>query len=61
MFLARDIDGMISLFVEEPFLSSHGAWYAEKTPQNILLKSHQYPEVTFENSPVEVELTLKLT
>ena len=60
MFLARDIDGMISLFVEEPFLSSRGAWYADRNPQSILLKPHQYPEVTFENSPVEVELELKL-
>lgn len=61
MFLARDCDGMISLFVEKPYLSSSGMWYAERNSQSILLKPHQYPEVTFENSPVEVELTLKLT
>ena len=60
MFLARDCDGMISLFIEKPFLSRSGVWYAERNPQSILLRSHQYPEVTFENSPVEVELELKL-
>lgn len=58
MFLARDIDGMLTLFVEKPYLSSSGVWYTERNPQSILPKPHQYPEVTFENSPQQVELKL---
>ena len=61
MFLARDKDGALSLFMEKPYCSAMGVWYAEWDSRNILLHKNQYPEVTFENSPVEVELDLKLT
>lgn len=57
-WIARDRGGTLFLYSEKPvkrdnmFVAPTGATYVIK------LKEYRYPEVTFENSPKEVELKL---
>lgn len=64
-WLARDKDGELNLFTQKPiFDESPGfkpGWdmcYDDENEfyDSIELDSHLYPEITFENSPVEVKL-----
>jgi hypothetical protein len=51
----RDIEGALFLYVNKP--TSHGGiWYGGETFYTI--DNRLFPEVTFENSPQEVELKL---
>ena len=56
MWIARDFGGGLYLFPEKPIkLVKYNCWDGEdwyKIDQDL------FPEVTFENSPVEVELKL---
>ena len=65
LWIARDEDGSLYLYNYEPCknkisgrftcgIKSNGVWSAEYE-----LNSHLLPEITFENSPQEVELKLK--
>ena len=57
MWIARDPSGAICLHTEEPILSSSVmGWLSEEW---FILNEDSFPEVTFENSPMEVELVLK--
>lgn len=69
MWLARDSDGDLHLFVLKPIKNSSRyttditIWVNKKYVDdinNIRLKCNMFHEVTFDNSPVEVELKLKL-
>ena len=63
IWIARDADGVICLFKEKPKLDDRGYWrdgtckndefyaYAE-------LDKTDFPSVTFENSPQQVEIKL---
>ena len=64
MWLARENDGRLLFFIEKPFRSKK---YCEDEDEfwcsiddGFYLYTDTYPEVTFDNSPVEVELKLKL-
>ena len=63
MFLARDEDGMICLHFEEPpqrtIYEKTVVWRNESEWGSVELPRDSYPEVTYENSPVEVELEIK--
>ena len=66
MWIARDGDGMLNLFNKKPikvlpfYDRSRYAWTVPRGYSNsIILDKKLYPEVTFENSPMEVELVLK--
>ena len=58
MWIARNEDGTLALFNSEPMcfyeegLSRYWAGHA------LYLSRYEFPEVTFENSPMEVELKL---
>lgn len=54
MYIARDFDGYILLHTKEPKLLD-GEWSSERV---LMLNKTDFPEVTFENSPMEVELKL---
>lgn len=54
LWIARDEEGFIAIYQEKP-VYRHGEWYGGLY---IFLKKEIYPEVTFENSPQEVELKL---
>lgn len=57
LWIARDKDGYSQLFVEEP-IKKNG--YFEKIPntRTFTISCLLFPEVTFENSPKEIELKL---
>ena len=57
LWIARDKDGYSQLFVEKP-IKKNG--YFEKVPntKTFTISWLLFPEVTFENSPQEVELKL---
>ena len=67
MWIARDRVGIaqgfnpqLAIYENKPFLQSdikEGTFFCEGF--YFPLPSHYFPEVTFENSPMEVELTLK--
>ena len=51
----RDTEGALFLYVNKPF-STGGIWYGGEVFYTI--DNRLFPEVTFENSPMEVELKL---
>lgn len=60
LWIARDENGTLELFYEEPYYGTiPGIGDAWKNGDYICkLDSKLFPEVTFENSPQEVELEL---
>ena len=57
LWIARDKNGMLTLFDGEPFLK--GKHFAcNDLTSAIILEVDMFPEVTFENSPQKVELKL---
>lgn len=60
LWIARNKDGSLTLFENEPYYHDiQGFWYdVFEMPIADDLKSTLFPEVTFENSPREVELKL---
>ena len=57
MWIARDKDGTLFVYGEEP-IRYHIYFDSRKPYDSIMLDSKEFPEVTFENSPQEVELKL---
>ena len=64
LWIARDEDGRLNLFDVKPqkeacFQGKDYIWIVPRGYMNqIMLNEKLYPEVTFENSPMEVELKL---
>ena len=58
MWIARDKNGALHLFEEKPSLR-YQRWWGKTTIYECQIDTSLYPEVTFENSPMEVELVLK--
>lgn len=66
LWIARDEDGLLWLFDKKPVLRNtniegfNHSWFdmAEDGIYNYCLSCDMFPEVTFENSPKEVELKL---
>lgn len=57
MWITRDSGGALLLHTEKPILyKSSGIWDSENWFE---IDSNLYPEVTFENSPQEIELIIK--
>lgn len=57
LWIARDFVGDLYLFNKKPLLKNNLYWYLPND-HNTRLDSKAFPEVTFENSPQEVELKL---
>lgn len=55
-WIARDKDGCLCLHEEKPFCGVSGTWYSPK--QMMHLSKDLFLEVTWENSPQEVEIKL---
>lgn len=57
LWIARDLDGYSQLYVEKP-IKKNG--YFERVPNTgwFTISCNLFPKVTFENSPVEVEIKL---
>ena len=58
LWIARDLHGDIWLFTNRPYYCSGKCWCDSKNGEFMLLDKNQFPEVTFENSPQEVEICL---
>ena len=64
LWIARDLDGNLCLYGKEPKLSEEieGFWvcsqYGDEIVEVIVLPSEYFPEITFKNSPQEIELKL---
>ena len=66
MWIARDEDGLLNIFADtipykkiyERIYERIVIWENDEEMGKIVMDSAEYPEVTFENSPVEVELKL---
>lgn len=65
MWIARDEDGRLYLHGMKPFSVRYGhnesgkACWDNEDENWMMLREESFPEVTFENSPIEVELVLK--
>lgn len=59
LWAARDKNGDISVYREEPRLDKLGDFFTGKMFRfGMKLSNDSFPEITFENSPQQVELTL---
>lgn len=58
LWIARDKNGFLRLFGEEPYMNKKGDEW-EPIIGSIWLNDSDFPEVTFNNSPQQVELKLK--
>ena len=63
LWIARDLDGYLCLYGKKPKLSEEitGNWVCSQYDNfvNIIILPFEYfPEITFENSPQEIELKL---
>jgi len=56
LWIARDEDGILCLYESKPYLDMYNDW--DSDDNCFVIDNSQFPEVTFENSPQEVELKL---
>lgn len=59
MWIARNVDNTLVLFQSKPTLKDILMWDEILNEDYMFIPEYLYPEVTFENSPQEVELKLK--
>ena len=60
MWIARDKSKSLYLYNDKPIKETDSCFYPKKGNDSMLyINERMFPEVTFENSPVEVELKLK--
>ena len=61
LWIARDFDGILNLYVNKPSLDSNDNMYytdSDMEDDYLNIDKNLFPEVTFENSPQQVELKL---
>lgn len=58
LWIARDKNGLLTVYNEKPELHYVEYWDGDYGTQVIDIPKEMFPEVTFENSPKEVELKL---
>lgn len=56
LWIARNERGFLFLYDDEPYKNGYGRW--ETSGNSYSIDDDLFPEVTFENSPQEVELKL---
>ena len=56
LWIARDRQGVLWLHLTQPFMTDDGFWHSGYQPAELYKDNFQ--EVTFENSPQEIELKL---
>ena len=62
-WVARDFDGSLWMYDDEPVLRSEKSWGVRPKPKGETkpakpLQDWYFPEITFENSPQQVEIKL---
>ena len=58
LWVARNVDNTLVLFQSKPILTDEVIWDEILNEDYMFIPEYLYPEVTFENSPMEVELKL---
>ena len=61
LWIARDFDGYLKLYINKPSLDSNDNMYythSDVEDDYLNIDKEFFPEVTFENSPQEIELKL---
>lgn len=63
MWVARDLTGAVRIFSDKPekYIPDHSpwtGWWISESNFSFYEKSDNFPEVTWENSPVEIKTTL---
>lgn len=58
MWIARNVDNTLVLFQSKPILNDELIWDEILNEDYMFIPEYLYPGVTFENSPMEVELKL---
>lgn len=61
LWIARDLDGILHLYVNKPKLDSNDNMYyidSDMEDDYLNIDKNMFPEVTFENSPQMVEIKL---
>ena len=59
MWIARDKDGGLYLYSNTPRVNYNKGWFMVKCGNCMSVNSNLLPELTFENSPQELEIKLK--
>lgn len=59
LWIARNEDNTLVLFQSKPILKDELIWDEILNEDYMFIPEYLYPEVTFENSPMEVELVIK--
>ena len=59
MWISRNVDNTLVLFQSKPILKDELIWDEILNEDYMFIPEYLYPEVTFENSPMEVELVIK--
>ena len=61
MWIARDKDGSLWLYETKPCLNSNGDDFVQTSDgDSMQLRDDMFSQVTFENSPKEVEISVKI-
>ena len=58
LWVARDLDGFLNLYINKPSLDSDDNVYYVMENDYLNIDKNMFPEVTFENSPQLVEIKL---
>ena len=58
LWIARNTDNTLVLFQSKPILGSNFIWEELLNEDCMYIEEYLFPEVTWENSPKEVELKL---
>ena len=56
MWIARDSNGILCMYFSEPV--NKGKYFSTDDKDYIYLKPEMFPEVTFENSPKQITLSV---
>lgn len=59
LWIARNVDNTLVLFQSKPILKDELIWDEILNEDCMFIPEYLYPEVTFENSPMEVEIIIK--
>ena len=58
LWIARDKDNTVAIFQSKPIFNIKQEWDEILNEDFMLIPEYLFPEVTFENSPMQVELKL---
>lgn len=58
LWIARNIDNTLVLFQSKPIINNNVEWDETLNEDYMFIPEYFYPEVTFENSPQQIEIKL---